>query len=223
MTSSPSLRPARRRNADATRAAILDAARARFTRDGYDGVGVRDIAADVGVNAALVIRYFGSKEALFGEALTQPFDITVVLTGERAQLAERLVRLVLAKDDVPGALDPVIALLRSATNESAATMLRDSIDAQFVTPLAAWLGGDHALIRAGLIAAALLGLAVTRSVIRSAALATTEVEQLVAFAAPTIQRYIDDPLAAERPSRMGIREGSCHEAPSSGASDPLSD
>jgi AcrR family transcriptional regulator len=168
-------------------------------------VGVREIAADVGVNAALVIRYFGSKDALFAEAVAQPFDMDVVLAGVRAELAERLVRLVLAKDDVPGALDPVIALLRSATNEPAATMLRDTIDAHFVTPLAAWLGGDDALVRAGLIAAALLGLAVTRSIIRNVPLATTEVEQLVAYVAPGIQRYIDEPMPSERPSSVQQR------------------
>jgi AcrR family transcriptional regulator len=175
---------------------MLEAARARFTRDGYDGVGVREIAADVGVNAALVIRYFGSKEALFAQALAQQFDIGAVLAGERAELGERLVRLVLAKDDVPGALDPVIALLRSATNEPAAAMLRDSIDAQFITPLAAWLDGEQAMSRAALIAAALLGLAVTRSVIRSAPLVTSDVEHLVGQAAPMIQHYIDGPRSS---------------------------
>lgn len=196
MTSSPSPGAPRRRNADATRAAMLEAARARFTRDGYDGVGVREIAADVGVNAALVIRYFGSKEALFAQALAQQFDIGAVLAGERAELGERLVRLVLAKDDVPGALDPVIALLRSATNEPAAAMLRDSIDAQFITPLAAWLDGEQAMSRAALIAAALLGLAVTRSVIRSAPLVTSDVEHLVGQAALMIQHYIDGPRSS---------------------------
>jgi AcrR family transcriptional regulator len=175
---------------------MLEAARARFTRDGYDGVGVREIAADVGVNAALVIRYFGSKEALFAQALAQQFDIGAVLAGERAELGERLVRLVLAKDDVPGALDPVIALLRSATNEPAAAMLRDSIDAQFITPLAAWLDGEQAMSRAALIAAALLGLAVTRSVIRSAPLVTSDVEHLVGQAALMIQHYIDGPRSS---------------------------
>ena len=60
----------RKRNAAATRAAMLDAAVCRFARDGYDGASVRDIAADAGVDAALVSRYFGGKEELFNEVLS---------------------------------------------------------------------------------------------------------------------------------------------------------
>ena len=60
-----------RRSAAARRAAILEAAKARFVRESYDTVSVRDIAADVGVDPALVFRYVGSKEELFAELLEQ--------------------------------------------------------------------------------------------------------------------------------------------------------
>lgn len=53
----------RPRNAEATRAAILIAARERFARESYDDVGMRDVAGDVGVDAALVSRYFGSRRS----------------------------------------------------------------------------------------------------------------------------------------------------------------
>jgi AcrR family transcriptional regulator len=45
-------------------ARIVRAALARFARHGVSGATVRDIAADAGVSAALVIHHFGSKEAL---------------------------------------------------------------------------------------------------------------------------------------------------------------
>src|SRR4051794_29036776 len=61
--------PVRRRNAGATRQAILASARTAFARAGYDGVGVREIAHGAGVTAMLVNRYFGSKEQLFAEVL----------------------------------------------------------------------------------------------------------------------------------------------------------
>ena len=64
----------RRRDAAATRQAILDAAFAAFTRFGYDGVGVRDIAQSAGVTAMLINRYFGSKEQLFAEAVDVAFE-----------------------------------------------------------------------------------------------------------------------------------------------------
>lgn len=185
-------RPRRSRNKAATREAILAAARACFTRDGYERVGVRDIAAAAGVNAALVIRYFGSKEELFASAITREFSLGDLLTGERAGLGERLARSVLQKEKTAsGTLDPVLALLRSAPNEQAAALLRDGLDNEFIRPLAVWLGGDRAAPRAGLIAAYLLGLAVMRDVVGSKPLAESEGEALVALVAPVLQSYID--------------------------------
>ena len=64
--------PKRRRDAAATREAILQAATHRFTTKGYERAGSREIAADAGVTAALVNRYFGSKEKLFGEVIEPP-------------------------------------------------------------------------------------------------------------------------------------------------------
>ncbi len=183
--------PRRRRDAAATRAAILETARMRFTREGYERVGVRDIATGVGVDAALVIRYFGSKEQLFAAAVAGQFGLGDLLTGDRATLGERLARLVVQKDDQAGAHDPLLALLRSAANEQAAALLRAALDEEFIRPLARWLGGEAAMLRAGLVAAYLMGLAVTRTVIRSEPLATGEVEALVTLVAPALQAYID--------------------------------
>ena len=65
----PETPPKRRRNAAATREAILDSARRAFAQAGYDGAGVREIAAGAGITAMLVNRYFGSKEQLFAEVV----------------------------------------------------------------------------------------------------------------------------------------------------------
>jgi AcrR family transcriptional regulator len=46
----------RPRNASQTRADILSAARRRFATEGYDETTLRAVAAEVGVDAALVIR-----------------------------------------------------------------------------------------------------------------------------------------------------------------------
>jgi AcrR family transcriptional regulator len=59
----------RRRDAEATRYALLAAARRRFVRLGYDRTTLRDVASDAGVNLALIKRYFESKEGLFKAAL----------------------------------------------------------------------------------------------------------------------------------------------------------
>ncbi len=189
----PPSRSRRQGGAAATRAAMLEAARVLFTRDGYDHVGVRDIAAVVGVDPALIIRYFGSKEKLFAEAVPGRFALSEgLLEGERAGLGERLARYVLRKEGKEGEeFDPLLALLRSAPNERAAALLREGLDERFVRPLARWLGGERAEERAGLIAANLFGLAFMRSVLRSAPLAAGESEHLVALVAPVLQSYVD--------------------------------
>src|SRR6186997_2432060 len=74
--------PARRRNAAATREAILTSARRAFARAGYDGAGVREIAAGAGVTAMLVNRYFGSKEQLFAEVAALTMSETILMTPE---------------------------------------------------------------------------------------------------------------------------------------------
>src|SRR5438034_10393490 len=90
--------PERRRNAVATRQAILDSARVAFTRSGYDGVGVREIAQAAGVTAMLVNRYFGSKQQLFEEVVEVTLSAPGILTNKvteigRASCRERGARM----------------------------------------------------------------------------------------------------------------------------------
>src|SRR5882724_11600433 len=85
--------PARHRNAAATREAILTSARRAFARAGYDGAGVREIAAAAGVTAMLVNRYFGSKEQLFAEVLAATSAAPTILTQDNlnsSNLAETI-------------------------------------------------------------------------------------------------------------------------------------
>ncbi len=194
-------RARRPRNAEATRAAILAAARACFTRESYEQVGVRDVAAAAGVDAALVMRYFGSKDGLFAAAIGQDFSVDDLVAGDRAVLGERLARHMLRKADVQGAFDPLLVLLRSSADDQVATLVRDVACEQFIQPLALWLGGEQALQRASLIAAYMLGLAVTRDVIRAEPLITGEIEPLVALVAPVLQSYVDGaPVAPIAPA-----------------------
>lgn len=171
-----------------TEAAILHSARVHFSRRGFEQVGVRDVADAAGVNAALVIRYFGTKEALFEQAVTQEVNLAGLFKVPRERLGEALVRYIISKEDA----DSLLALLRSASNEQAGALLRQSLEAQFITPLAALMqGGDRAL-RAGLIAAQLLGVALMREVVASEPLASADDERLTARYAPLVQRLLDE-------------------------------
>src|SRR5690606_34391291 len=78
-------------NAAATRATILQAAKARCIEESYDRGGVRDIAGDAGVDAALISRYFGSKEELFAELLARSTsDHMDIISGSRHDFGLRL-------------------------------------------------------------------------------------------------------------------------------------
>ncbi|GAA3417903.1 TetR/AcrR family transcriptional regulator [Streptosporangium vulgare] len=119
----------RRRDAAATREAILRAGVEGFTRHGYDGVGVREIAQSAGVTAMLVNRYFGSKEGLFAEVVEASMADRTVLTDDPATLA-RDVAAALVRRTAPHAdgLDPFLLMLRSAPNPRAAEILRAGIE-----------------------------------------------------------------------------------------------
>ena len=179
----------RGRNAAATRQSILDAARSSFMRDGYEQVGVREIAGRAGVDPALVNRYFGSKEGLFAEAVASKFDLHALFEGDRSTLGERLARHVLQKKSPAGGYDPLIALLRSTSCEAPARMLREALQEGFVKPLAALLEGPDALQRAELVGSILLGLLVHRTVIGGAS--PDDNDRVVALVAPTLQGFID--------------------------------
>jgi AcrR family transcriptional regulator len=178
----------RGRNAAATKQAILDAARRCFADEGYDQVGVRDIAAIAGIDPALVNRYFGSKEGLFSQAVSSKFDLSELFAGDRRTLGERLVRYILKKKPAGQEHDPLVALLRSSSSDVAGRMLREAILEGFVKPLAALLEGPNAKERAELVGCNLLGMLVYRTIVGAP---SQDVDQQVALVAPGLQALID--------------------------------
>jgi len=143
----------RRGAGSGTRDAILAAARQRFADLGYHGATIRGIAADAGVDPALVHHFFGTKERLFAAAMRLPVVpgdlIDAALAGAgpgRAgeSLGERLVRAMLAAWDVREIRDTFLGLLRSAaTSEQAMTMLRQFVTEAILTRLMAAAQAPH--------------------------------------------------------------------------------
>ncbi|HKR36920.1 MAG TPA: TetR family transcriptional regulator [Steroidobacteraceae bacterium] len=195
-------RPARQRNAAATRAAILQSARKAFAKAGYAGAGVREIAGGAGVTAMLVNRYFGSKERLFAEAVTQSMATTSVLGPQIAQagasgdaLAAVLVGITQA-DDTP--LEGFQILLRSASSEPAARIGRKLIERHHQKRIAAALKGELAAQRAGVMLALIAGLQLMRQMLELPALAKADSKALIRVLAPIFDR-----LLAGEPRRRG--------------------
>ncbi|MBC6981164.1 TetR/AcrR family transcriptional regulator [Caulobacter sp. 17J80-11] len=175
----PAVPTARTRNSAETRAAILVAARRLFARDSYEQVGLRDIGAAAGVDAALIIRYFGGKEGLFAEVLSSTGDPGELFSGDRDTFGRRIAHAVATDDKGPEGLEGLLIALRSASSPKASGLLRQSVEARFVEPLAAWMGGPEHMTRARLIFAYVMGVAVTKAMMSPGAPPTAE--QVEAF------------------------------------------
>jgi len=152
----------RPRNAEATRAALLKAARTRFARDSYDHVGLRDIAADVGVNAALVSRYFGSKEELFAELLHQPEKSEPIFGGALADLPDRVADRVFERVGEDSSVENLMIMLRSITSPTAAGLVRAALKRHCEDPVAAQLEDGDPELRARMLCSLIIGLGFTR-------------------------------------------------------------
>ncbi|MDP9442898.1 MAG: TetR family transcriptional regulator [Actinomycetota bacterium] len=178
-----------------TRGQILAVARDSFARKGFDRTTIRAVAADASVDPALVHHYFGSKDDLFLAALEIPIDprdaIPAALAPGPDGAGERLLRTFLSVWDDPQARLPLLALARSAlTTEAAADLLRSGMFRMIFQPVAALLGSDDAWLRAQLVASQLSGLVMTRYVLRLEPLASLPADEVVAWVAPNLQRYL---------------------------------
>jgi AcrR family transcriptional regulator len=193
-------RSGRRPGNQDTRASILEAARNAFAEKGFDRASIRAVAADAGVDAALVHHYFGTKEKLFLAVMNAPIDpgelVPQALRGPREQAGERLVRMVLTVWDSPAG-SAALAVFRSAlSNEWTARLLREFVIVQVLRRAVAELAIDpaEAPIRTALLATQISGLIVTRYVLKIDPLPDTDIEVLVAAIGPNVQRYLLEPL-----------------------------
>ncbi|WP_236788774.1 TetR/AcrR family transcriptional regulator [Amycolatopsis sp. GM8] len=188
-------RRGRRPAGEDTRTALLDAARAVFSENGYDGATVRAIAARAGVDAAMVNHWFGGKDSLFAQAVLElPFDpqmvVDTLLEGEVDTLGERIVRrFVTVWDSTSGGVFP--ALVRSlASHDKAAIGLRDFLIKNILDKIVAQIKTDQPQLRATLCASQLIGIGMARYVARFEPLGSADTETVVAAVAPTLQRYL---------------------------------
>jgi len=179
-----------------TRALILDAARAEFAARGYAGTSVRAIARGAGVDPALVHHYFGPKDRVFIAAMDLPLDPDALIADVFAEGAPRAGARLAAKFlgiwEDPGPRERLLAMLRTAMlgdNEA----MREFVTVELTARLSAGIGTPDAGVRANLCVSQLLGVALTRYILRLEPIASAPAEDLAARIAPTLQRYIDGP------------------------------
>jgi len=188
-----------------TRETILNAAREVFAEEGYDKASIRRIAADAGVDPALVHHYFGTKEQLFQAVIQVPLDpgavLPTVFAGDRETLPQRILRTFMDTWENPVSGQAFRALVASAaTNKVSARLVREFFSRQIQRRLRT-LAADHGVaeseigLRSTLVASQMLGLAFARYIAELQPLASLPRDEVVALVAPTIERYLFGELA----------------------------
>lgn len=176
-----------------TRRAILDAARSAFAAHGYDQTTIRGVAAVAGVDASMVMRYFGSKAGLFAAAATADLQVPDLSAVQEGRRGEALVRHFVERWEDAALRDELMVLLRTAVTSDAVAAQLQAVLAQLIVGPVAALGASDADERGGFIATQLLGLALCRYILRQEPLASLPHAHVVAVVAPSVQRYLTAP------------------------------
>ena len=166
-----------------------------FADIGYSATTLRAIALHAQVDPALILHHFGSKEALFREAMRVPIDpaaiAAIIAGGDRSALGERLCFYFLGLWEDEATKEPLLAMLRSAlTHVAAAESVRGFLTEAIVGRVAMVLDAPDAALRATLVGSQFVGLAMARYLLRIEPLASADAATVVAWVAPTVQRYL---------------------------------
>lgn len=184
------------------REAILAAARVAFARDGYK-TSLRGIARAAGVDSALVHHYFPSRAELFAKA------VIASIAGENADLMERANSIIMLEPEQvgEGIVRSFITLWDTVEGENFTAVVRAAIEGAggtqpirgfiingILQPITAKFCPDRPQLRAQLIASQVIGLGIARWAAPLDWIAHLDTEEVVALAAPTIQRYLTGDL-----------------------------
>jgi AcrR family transcriptional regulator len=197
MDAGPATRP-RRRDAAATRSALLLAAQTLMAQRGVEGTSTRDVANAAGVNQALVYRYFGSKEKLFAEAATASVGTpdSIIADTPLADLPRVLLDRILTAVEIHESGE-LATLVAAANDEQIRSIMRQRIESAFSTQLAGRLDGPDAALRAELLGAVMVGIGFLRHKIGSRALSAADRETLVAYVERMVMPLLTPPSSLE--------------------------
>ncbi|MGW6622667.1 TetR/AcrR family transcriptional regulator [Nocardia sp. NPDC055002] len=178
------------RRSDATKAAILAAARARFAADGYAKATIRAIAADAEIDPSMVMRYFGSKDGLFAAAAQIALDLPDLSAADPNAMGELMIRRFLEIWEGNDNTVLLILLRSSITDDAVAARFREIFADQVLPAVLRFGTPTDAPRRAALIVTQLLGLALCRYVLRLPPVVALTPRQIIEDIAPTLQRYL---------------------------------
>ena len=194
----PSRRSGRRPGPTTTRDAIAAAARRQFAELGYDRATMRGIASEAGVDPALVVRFHGSKDALFREVMALPpavaEGIAGLADGPTETIGRRLAEVVVGMLEDPRSRSIVLGRIRSASSHpDAAELVRETVTRDLGRLVAA-VTDDEPEKRAVLVGSQVVGLALARHVVQLEPLASLPAADVIDYVAPVFQHYLVGPL-----------------------------
>jgi AcrR family transcriptional regulator len=188
-------------NAD-TRGEIVEAATRVFAANGYDGTSLRAVAREAGVDPALVHHYFDGKASLFVAAMALPFDPAQVAdhapgADESGSIGAGIVLGFLTMwDKAEGSGSSFASCVAAmASSASVADAMREFVAERV------WKGkpvlSDETeamtLRRRTLVSSQLMGLALTRYILRMPPVSTASPAEIARWAGPTLDTYLFDP------------------------------
>jgi AcrR family transcriptional regulator len=186
----------RRPGKSGAQSAILRSAQKLFAEKSYDRTTIRDIATQAGVDPALVIHYFRTKQELFLAAMMPlakaPKLLPGALEGDRDEVGLRFARLVVQLLEDGETPQFLTAMIRAAVSEpKAAEMVRNFVGPNLIRPLAKNMRHSDAELRAALIGAQMVGIITVKYIVRAEPLASATPAEIEKVLAPLIQKYFD--------------------------------
>ncbi|MFC9958692.1 TetR family transcriptional regulator [Streptomyces nigra] len=178
-----------RRDAAATKAAILRAARYLLAGHAHADITLKAVADRAGVSPPLILKYFGNKDTLFAQVMSFEADADALLAAPLERLGAHMVRHVLVSQSEQGA-DPLLRIVFAPLHGEQGDILRANFRRQVTERITARLDGPDAGLRAELAVATLLGLGVMYGIARGTDVRATAVDELVGRYAPAVQAYL---------------------------------
>jgi AcrR family transcriptional regulator len=173
---------------------ILEAARELFAEVGFERATIRGVASRAGIDPALVMQYFGSKERLFAAAARWTHEHETVLSASREDLPAAALADMMAKFETAGDREAAVALMRSClTHPEAVRVMRDEVMCERAAAIADTLGGPDAQLRASLIGACMIGLGMARYVLEIPGVADAPREDVERLMEPVLRALVDPP------------------------------
>jgi len=192
-------RPGRPAGPSDRRERILASARELFSRNGIDKTSIRAIAADAGVDAALVHHYFGTKTQLFAAAIHIPIDPMTVIGRLKEVPVEQIghtlpsILLPLWDSDIGKGF---VATLRSILAGNDVSLVRSFFQEIIIGEIGPRVDNPpgSSRVRIQFVASQLVGVAMARYILELDPFATLPADQIAETIAPTLQRYLTGDL-----------------------------